>query len=601
MADFEILSDRDHVLKRPSMYIGSVDKENHERFVSGVYKPISFVPGLAKIINEIIDNSLDEAIRTNFKHANLIEVKFDSNKITVSDNGRGIPQDQVTDPAGKTLSRPEAAWTRTKAGSNFNDDRTTVGMNGVGSALTNFFSHSFVGKTCDGKNTITVRCGNNAERVFVNSTKGGKQGTSVEFVPDFTRFGVFGISDDDVLIIKDRLESLSVSFPEITFKFNGKKLAPTLKQYADMFGTDVYFDIGNVALFVGGSEEFRQSSFINGVQTFNGGTHIDYFYNKLSETLIPAIKRKHKVDVPKPALKNGLLIGLFIRGFKDPKFDSQTKERLTSAQSEVSPYLKDLDYEKISKKIVQTEKIIQPIIEALVAKQLAAEARELAAKQKKTKGVRVEGHIKASRPGGTLFLTEGKSAMGYLLKVRDSVKHGGLPLRGKVMNTWGMKPTDIMKNVELVAIMNSLGLNIADKSINEMFYSDIGILVDSDVDGTGSIMPLLLAFFYKWPDLFSQGKVKFIKTPIIIASKGKETKWFYTLPEYKKAKLTKTWKIRYIKGLGSLTESEYSQIINDPVYDVIDIDDPSYFNVMFDKTKSDERKLWMTNDYKTAS
>lgn len=590
---FEMLSDREHCLKRPGMYIGSIDKEEHTRFVLGEYRAISYVPGLVKIINEIIDNCIDEAIRTKFKFANIIDVKIEGNRVTVSDNGRGLPQDLIIDTGGNEILRPEAAWTRTKAGSSFDDDRTTIGANGVGSSLTNFFSHRFIGTTCDGKNTVTVSCSNNAERVFVRTEKGGTRGTSVEFIPDFNRFGVFGISPEDEEIIRDRLASLSVAFPEITFKYNGKKSAPTLKQYAKMFNTEVAFEFDNVALFITSSEEFRHNSFINGVNTANGGTHVDYFYNKFADELIPMVKRKYKIDVPKPQLKNGLTIGLFIRNFVDPKFDSQTKERLTSSQSEVSPYLKDIAYEKIAKKVLAEDEIIMPIIEALVAKQNAAEARELARKQKSAQKAKIAEHIKASQPGGTLFLTEGKSAIGYLIKVRDSKKHGGIPLRGKVLSTWGKRPSEIMKNKELCDIMSVLNIQLGNPDIRDMYYRDVAILVDADVDGKGSIFPLLLAFFYNWPELYNQNRVKFVRTPVVIATKGKDTKWFYSMTSYRKERLGKTWNIRYIKGLGSLTEKEYKRVINEPVFDDITIDDPEGFELLFGND-TDKRKDWMT-------
>lgn len=592
--EFKILSDKQHVLLRPDMYVGSINKEEHFRFVFGQRKEVSYVPGLVKIVNEVLDNCLDEAIRTNFKYANVIELKIEGNRITVTDNGRGIPQNKVRDPNGAILLKPEAAWTRAKAGSNFADDRQTVGMNGVGAALTNFFSHSFVGTTCDGKNTVNVSCSNNADRVFVRQNKGGTQGTTVEFIPDFNKFGVFGFTPDDEEILKDRLLSLSVAYPEITFKFNGKKHVSTLKKYAEMFDTDVFHHENTVACLIGGSDgEFRQTSFVNGVNTSNGGTHVDYFMNKLCDSLIPLIKRKAKVLVPKPQLKAGLTCGLFIRDFTDPNFDSQTKERLTSSQASISPHLKDLPYDKIAKKVLSNDDIIAPIIEALVAKQNAQEARELAKQQKNAQKSKVADHIKASMPGGTLFLTEGKSAIGYLFKVRDSKKHGGMPLRGKVLSTWGKKPSEIMKNKELADIMSVLNLQLGNKDIRDMYYHDIGILVDADVDGKGSIFPLLLAFFYNWPELFKQGRVKFVRTPVVIAAKGKETKWFYTIDDYRRARLSKTWNIRYIKGLGSLTEKEYHRVINEPVHDEIVIDDPSGFDLLFGND-TEKRKEWMT-------
>lgn len=593
MTDFKILTDREHILERAGMYIGSTSKEPLTCFVSGEYKTVEYVPGLIKIINEIIDNSVDEAIRTKFKHADVISVSVDSNEITIEDNGRGIPQDLIKDTDGSEILRPVAAWTRAKAGSNFTNDREGIGTNGVGSFCTNIFSTRFTGKTGNGNNTITVSCGNNASRAFVKETKDGFVGTSVSFVPDFNRFEVFSLSQTDVDIIRDRLETLAVAFPEIAFKFNKKRISGNIKQHAKLYNTDLVFEEGNVTGFVAGTDEFKQNSFVNGVKTSNGGSHVDYFTNKLTDVLIPLIKRKFKVDVPKPLLKNGLLVGLFIRGFNDPRFDSQTKERLTNPQSEISPYLKDLPYEKIAKKIIETDEIIQPVIEALVAKQKAVEARELAKKQKDQKRKNVDGHIKAARAGGTLFLAEGNSAIGYLIKVRDHDKHGGLALRGKVFNSWGESPVKVMKNPELAAIMGCLNLELGNPSIADMYYHDIGILVDADVDGKGSIFPLLLAFFWNWPELFNRGRIKFIKTPVVIASKGKQTKWFYTVSEYENAKLNGNWNIRYIKGLGALREHEYDQVINDPLYDTIEVDDPSLFEMLFGKD-SERRKQWIS-------
>lgn len=591
--DFKILTDRDHILEKPGMYIGSTTLEEHLCFVSGEYTSSKYVPGLTKIINEIIDNSIDEAIRTQFKFGNEISVTVNVNEITVEDNGRGIPQDLITDTDGSKILRPVAAWTKAKAGSNFTDKREGIGTNGVGSFCTNIFSQRFVGKTGDGKNTVQVSCSNNASRVFVNESKSKYRGTSVTFVPDFNRFEIFSLSKNDVAIIQDRIETLAVAYPEITFRFNKKKVTGNIKQHAKLYGTELIFEEGAVCGFISSTDEFKQNSFVNGVKTINGGSHVDYFMNRLTEAIIPFVKRKHKVDVTKPLLKNGMLLGLFIRGFTNPTFDSQTKERLTNTQGEISPYLKDLPYDKIAKKIVEDDDIILPIIDNLIAKQMAAEARELAKKQKDQKKKKVEDHIKASQRGGTLFITEGKSAIGYLIKVRDSAKHGGYALRGKPMNTWNEKPTKIMKCKELADLMAILEIQLGDPDIRNMYYQDVGILVDADVDGQGSIYPLLLAFFYRWPDLFTQGRIKFIKTPVIIATKGKETRWFYTLDDYRKSRLGKAWKIRYIKGLGSLTEKEYSKVINEPVYDEVVIDDPSCFEVLFGDN-SDLRKDWMS-------
>ena len=129
---FEILSPRKHARARIGMYMGSASLEVAERFVLGTWKSVSYVPALNKMIDEIIDNSIDEAIRTKFSYANKIDVTIDNNKVIITDNGRGIPQDKITDTVtGETILRPVAAWTKTNAGTSFADDRTTIGANGV--------------------------------------------------------------------------------------------------------------------------------------------------------------------------------------------------------------------------------------------------------------------------------------------------------------------------------------------------------------------------------------------------------------------------------------------------------------------------------------
>ena len=185
--------------------------------------------------------------------------------------------------------------------------------------------------------------------------------------------------------------------------------------------------------------------------------------------------------------------------------------------------------------------------------------------------------------------------MGFLLKVRDPNKVGAYPLRGVIMNTWDMKPSEVLKNKELSELVAVLGLDITNPdSVDDMTYSSIATLTDADHDGIGHISPLLLAFFYKyWPRLFKEKRVKITRTPIMISTKGKETKWFYTYEEANEFKTQETgWKHRYIKGLGSLTEDEYDRIINKPVYDVVTVDDAQIFEMMFGKD-SGPRKEFM--------
>ena len=607
--DFKILTSRDHVRLRPNMYIGSVSVESVERFVKGEFKTVKCIPGLNKIIDEIIDNSIDEAIRTNFAYANVISVDIKGNTITVTDNGRGIPQDQILDEASGTyVPRPVAAWTKTNAGTSFNENRTTIGANGVGSACANFFSEKFIGTTWRDGIECKVKCSNGAAIVnYTTKEIGEGSGTSVSFTPDFSFFGASNLDDSGNLatigLVEDRLISLQISFPEIKFKFNGKSIKESnIKKYAELFGQEdkVVESSDNLSFFFATSNDlgFRTTSFINGVNTRLGGAYVDLIVNQVCDSLVDLVKKKHKIEVPKSIIKNGLTFVLFARKFENAKYDSQTKEKLTNTQSEVSAHynstgVKAVDY--YAKKLLNTPAIIDPIIEAQLAKKLAAEKRADTLAQKKLKKVKVAKHISASSDQATLFVTEGDSAISEFLQVRDANMHGGFPLRGVIMNTWDLKPAEVLANKELSELVAVLGLDINDpNSIKDMTYKNIAVLSDADHDGQGHICPLLLAFLYKfWPKLYTEKRVHIVRTPILISSKAKSVNWAYTYEEAEKFKSSsKGYYHRYIKGLASLETDEYKTIINSPVLDTVVIDDPHWFEIAYGNN-SQLRKDWL--------
>ena len=605
--DFRILTARQHVRERIGMYMGSSSKEEIERFVMGEWKKAYYVPALSKMVDEILDNSIDEAIRTKFKHANKIDVSVKNGVVVVTDNGRGIPQDEIFDEAsGDKILRPVAAWTRVNAGTSFDDERVTIGTNGVGSAATNFLSSKFVGKTWSNGKRVEVRCKNGGDSIDVQIKQGIEgNGTEVSFVPDYTLFEVEDLDSlDTVALIEDRMISLQMAFPEIAFSFNKRRIKVNdLKKYAKLFvgdeGEFVVEKSEDLAFFYASSEDgFRSNSFVNGVNTRQGGTYVDFLTNAVLEDLGAMIKRKHKIEVAKSTIKNGLTFVMFARNFTNPKFDSQTKERLTNPMSNVREHalnagIKESD--AIARKILNSPTIIDPIIEAQLAKKIAADRRAATLAQKKLRKVKVAKHISANRDDATLKIVEGDSAMGFLLKVRDPNKVGAYPLRGVIMNTWDMKPADVLKNKELSELISVLGLDITNpNSVDYMTYENIAILTDADHDGIGHISPLLIAFFYKfWPRLLLEKKVKITRTPIMISTKAKDVKWFYAYEEASKFKADQAgWKHRYIKGLGSLQEDEYSTIINDPVYDTVTVDDAKTFEMMFGKD-SQLRKDYM--------
>jgi len=603
--EFRILTARQHVRERIGMYMGSSSKEEIERFVLGEWKKATYVPALSKMVDEILDNAIDEAIRTQFKYANKINVSIDGDKVIVTDNGRGIPQDEVFDEqTGQKILRPVAAWTKVNAGTSFDDERVTIGTNGVGSAATNFLSTKFVGKTWQNGKLIQVECKDGAEKTDVKEKQKDGNGTEVAFIADFSLFEVDNLAElDTVALIEDRLISLQMAFPEIAFSFNKRRIKVTdLKKYAALYSESCVIEkSSDLSFFFAPSEDgFRTNSYVNGVNTRQGGNYVDFVVNNVVDELVSMIKRKHKVEVAKTTIKGGLTFIKFARNFTNPKFDSQTKERLTNPYGNIKDHIEKAevkDFATLARKIMLTPDIIDPIIEAQLAKKIAADKRAATLAQKKLRKAKVAKHISANRDSATLKIVEGDSAMGFLLKVRDPNKVGAYPLRGVIMNTWDMAPANVLKNKELSELVAVLGLDINNPdSVDDMTYRNIATLTDADHDGIGHISPLLIAFFYKfWPRLLHEKRVKITRTPIMISTKGTEIKWFYTYEEANEFKADNAgWKHRYIKGLGSLQEEEYDSIINDPVYDTVTVDDASIFQMMFGND-SQLRKEYMFN------
>jgi DNA gyrase/topoisomerase IV subunit B len=605
--EFKILSARDHVRLRTGMYLGSVSQEKVERFILGEWKPVTYVPALLKMIDEIIDNSIDEAIRTGFKYANKIDVSINGNKISITDNGRGIPQEVLKDPqTNKDILRPVAAWTRTNAGTSFDEDRVTIGANGVGSAATNFLSTLFVGRTWQNGNLVEVKCSEGGLKVKVTEKQESGSGTSVEFIPDFSFFEVDSLDKlDTKALVEDRLISLQMAFPEIKFSFNKKKInVNDLKKFSSLFIKDgetvIIEKTDDLSFFFCPSADgFRTTSFINGVNTRLGGSYVDFIVNGVVDELVMMIKRRHKIEVTKSVVKNGLAFVMFAKNFTNPKFDSQTKERLTNPVSNVKEHFVNCgskDFKIIAKKIFAAPDIIDPIISSLVAKKESDERRSAILAQKSLKKVKVAKHIAANKAHeGTLFLVEGQSALGFFLKVRNTDLAGAYPLRGVVMNTWDLKPSEVLKNRELSELVAVLGLDITNpNSVDSMTYKNVATLSDADVDGM-KISTLLVAFFYKfWPRLFEEKRVHITRSPIMISTKGKEEKWFFSYKEAKEFKESaKGYTHKYLKGLGSLTEEEYDRVLNNPILDTISVDSGELFEMMFGKDSQMRKEFMM--------
>lgn len=595
--EFKVLSDREHVLKRANVYLGSTTWESVSGIINYKYRTKNIVPALIKSVEEIFQNSIDEFIRTDGKFANNISISFsdtlDGTEIHISDDGRGIPIEKIGDSY-----RPVLAWTELRAGSNFDDSkRTGAGTNGMGAALTNIFSKSFIGQSCDGKNQITVTCFDNMEEISYKLSKSVNRGTRVKFIPDLEKFGLQEFDMDHMELLRDRITNLAIMYPGIQFKFDNKNINfKNLKQVAKEFHPEaVSYEGGGISLVFapsGKEEEFQCLSYVNGIYIKNGGSHVDYIMNKVIENLREHVKKKHKIDVLPNQIRQHILFASWVSGFNALRFDSQSKERVTNSVAEVSTHFADIDFDKISKQILNTPTILDPMIAAILYKKEMADKLALSKKQKAGSKLRIVNHIAATDPNienRMLLICEGKSAIGTLIDVRNAKTTGGYPLKGKPLNVRGLKPLAIMENVEIAELLSVIGLEIG-KPVRDLNYGKLCVFSDRDLDGE-HIFALLLNLFSLWPDLFEQKRIYRMISPLYYCTKGKQKKVFYSKAEFD-AVDTKGWLVEYFKGLGSMPEDVYSDCVNNPRLELIVADDLDKLEMAFGADAS-LRKTWM--------
>lgn len=585
---FEVLTGRLQILQRPTMWIGAVNKTTQKMFIltddKVEHREIEYVPGFKKICDEILDNSLDALIA----HSNAsgsIKVKIDEEKVLIEDDGPGIPvvKKKLSEIEEKNLPAEEArqiknsylpqlAWTRLFSGSNFQDseNKTTIGAHGVGSTATAIFSTKFIGKTDDGNKSCVVKSLDNMEKVSckVGDTS-GKSGTIVEFWPDLKRFGLDKIDQVYFDLMYQRLLCLAITFPKIKFSFNGKKIDNNEKKFLKLFSENVVlasFDKGFIGIYPNDSDEFNFFTYVNGMHMSRGGSHIDYMSWQIVSPIRDKLVKKYKTIKPAD-IRNRLSIVVFIRDFPNPKFDSQTKETLTNAQSEISSYLNNkIDFEKLAKDIMKNNAVMTPIIDMFKIKEELKARQEL--KQAKKVKVKSDKYFPGIGEKKYLFLVEGLSAGGGLMKCLGRDGKYFYCLRGLALNAYDSSIQKIAANQEIKEVMNILNLDLTKKDDESQVieFDKIVIATDADVDGI-NIASMLMGWWYKLcPSLYKQHKIYRLNTPIVIIEDAKENikKWFFNLDDFKKWEATnndKKLKIVYLKGLGSLSTSQLDYII----------------------------------------
>lgn len=570
---YKKLDDVEHVLLRSGMYIGSVKPHTEESYLLHDDKfkltEVTYNPGFLKMFDEIVSNSVDEHKRNS--NLNKIDVTVDQKTgwVSVKDNG-GIP---VKIHSEHKEWIPEMVFSNLKAGTNFNDaeEREVVGTNGVGSTLTNIFSTEFRIETCDGSQKFEQTFKNNmSSRTKPKITKAKTGHTTISWLTDFERFGLKGIDDTHLKLIEKRLYDIAACNLGIRCTLNGNPITfRSFKNYAEMYTDNVFFENAKRwKVGIGHSEGgFKAVSFVNSVETKDGGTHVNYIAWQIVSWLRDKIQKKHRVDVKPNDIKQHLF--LFIDStIINPAFSSQTKEKLIT---EVKEFGSEHSLnEKTLNQIFKSD-IIESVL-AWVEQKKAAEERAKLRKLNKNAARKtvlklVDAKKKGSRENCSLAIFEGDSAMGAFRRFRDPQTQGAFPLRGKFRNVRELKDTEVAQNREVQDLMAALGLKIGHKA-EDLRYGTILFYTDADVDGN-SISAALINFFGKyWPELFDEGRIRKVDTPLMVAKKGKQTLNFYTEEDYnkwlEKQSNVRSWDIEYKKGLAALEDEEYKDIIKEP-------------------------------------
>lgn len=547
------LSERDHILTRPNMYVSSTSPSEKSEWILNdkgkiEKKNLVYSDGLYVIIKEILENALDEYIRTNGKYSDKIAVDIKDDKIIIQDNGRGLPVEKGDD--GEWM--PVTAFTKLRAGSNFSDDdRKTIGTNGYGSSATNVFSKIFEVITCDGKKKFKLACRDNLSSTKYNvvDIDTGKTGTKVSFLPDYKRFGVEHFPEELGVLLKTHLRMLSWFFPKCDFRFNGEKMSLKVKEISSMFPSpSVILSTDNVYILVYPTEEPEALTYVNGMRLRRGGNHVEYVLNFLTSDIKEKLSKKYKSIKPLD-IKNRLGIVIFFKDFPNCQFDSQTKDALTNNEKDIKTYLEDIDLTaKLSNKILKEKTIIDNITELFQFKEDLKEKKELAKLNGKRRDIDSSKYVPCIGEKKYLCITEGQSAYGGIAPVLGRKGIAYYQIRGKILNVQDLSLKKAMENNEIADIVSILGIDITNPD-TDIDFDKVCVTTDQDLDGV-HICSLLLSLFNKiCPKIVKEGRICKINTPLLIGLKGRKVvDYHFTLPDQSKLDKRLTW--IYQKGLG---------------------------------------------------
>ena len=568
--DIKTLDWKEHIRKRPGMYIGKLGDGSHSD--DGIYV----------ILKEVIDNSIDE-FAMGFGKQIVVNIT-DDGTVEVRDYGRGIPLESVVDVSSKM-----------NTGAKYDSDafKKSVGLNGVGMKATNALSTYFEISSCRNgeKKKVCYSRGEITDDCPICPTD-EENGTYVKFVPDKDIFLNYKYNDE---FVETMMKNYSFLNTGLTIVYNGRRihsrngLVDLLREnmtndplYPIMHftGTDIEVVITHANQY---GEEYY--SFVNGQHTTQGGTHLSAFREAVSRT----IKEFYGKNFEYSDIRNGMVAAISIK-VQEPVFESQTKTKLGSRdmspdgsltvakfigdfiKRELDNYLhiESQTAEIMLHKIHESEKERKAI--AGVTKQTRERAKKASLNNKKLRDCRVHYcDAKGDRRDDTsLFITEGLSATGTITKVRNVETQAVFSLRGKPLNTFGKSQKDIKANEEFYLL--DAALDIAD-GIENLRYNKVIIATDADVDGMHIRLLMITYFLQFYPDLVKKGHVYILQTPLFRVrnkntSRGKkkvkdETYYCYTDDERVTAinRLGKNAEITRFKGLGEISADEFKDFI----------------------------------------
>ncbi|XP_033913109.3 DNA topoisomerase 2-alpha [Acipenser ruthenus] len=627
----------EHILLRPDTYIGSVEHVTQQMWVFDEdlgmnCRDVTYVPGLYKIFDEILVNAADNKQRDRNMSCIKINIDPENNTISVWNNGKGIP---VVEHKVEKVFVPALIFGQLLTSSNYNDEqkKVTGGRNGYGAKLCNIFSTKFTVETAcrEFKKTFKQSWYENMARAGESKIRPfeGEDFTCITFQPDLPKFKMETLDRDTVALMSRRAYDIAGASKGVKVFLNGKKLPVSgFRSYVDLYLKDKLDETGSPLKVVHevvndrwevcltmSEKGFQQISFVNSIATTKGGRHVDYVADQIVTKLIEVVKKKNKAGVTvKPfQVKNHMWV--FVNSLiENPTFDSQTKENMT------------LQHKSFGSNCAMSDKFIKAanscgIVESVMNWVRFKAQSQLNKKCSSVKHTKIKGVPKlddANDAGGknssgcTLILTEGDSAKTLAvsgLGVVGRDRYGVFPLRGKMLNVREATHKQIMENIEINNIIKIMGLqykkNYAEPdSLKTLRYGKIMIMTDQDQDGS-HIKGLLINFIHhNWPSLLRHNFLEEFITPIIKVSKQKQEIPFYSIPEFEEWKShqesTKSWKIKYYKGLGTSTSKEAKEYFADMerhriAFRYAGPEDDAAISLAFSKKQVDDRKEWLTN------